>query len=777
MKRAFFIVTPVLLLACFLIFSGRAPDAAYRIFPGFFPDPHHWWEMSPLESGRETPARLPEEMINSRAAAQQAAQLTLPVSSEKQILFGDTHVHTTNSADAFMYSLPLMYGARGAFPPAFACDYARFISQLDFYFLTDHAESFTPRQWQDSISSVQQCNRIAGGSPNPDLVAFIGWEWTQVGATAEEHYGHHNVLFKDDNPELLPRRPIASKGAGVATVAARTKSSRLPGTLGIVDPRHRRYYADYNLWVEEMAATPACDPSKPSPLLPADCYESVALPSQLYRKLDEWGFDNIVIPHGTSWGFYTPPGANWRHQLREGDPERTGLIEVYSGHGNSEVYRDFAVRRRDDKGNWYCPEPQANYLPACWQAGNIIRQRCSAEGLPLLVCEQRATEARHNFVQIDTIHGFMTVPDSQPEEWLDAGQARDVFLPAFNYRPRKSAQYGLALRDFHSSGKGRGYRWGFVASTDTHSARAGHGFKQQQRKPVTDANGIRGPFWESLSRGTAKIPPPTGLSLTADQIDPVSAKLYASEFERTASFMTAGGLAAVHAQARSRDAIWDAMKRREVYGTSGHRILLWFDLLDESAPEGRRPMGSEVTLADNPHFRVNAVGSFKQLPGCPEYVVASLERRRLEKMAAGECYHPSDERYRIERIEIIKIRPQLDEEEPIAELIQDPWRVFDCEPSEAGCSVEFTDSSFAEEGREAVYYVRVLEEPIPTINAENLRAEFDEIGNVESTSPCRGDYGTNESDDCLASERQRAWSSPIFVSHSQSVLDQGLSAR
>ncbi len=446
----------------------------------------------------------------------------------------------------------------------------------------------------------------------------------------------------------------------MATVAARSKSSRLPGSLGIVDPRHRRYYADYNLWIEEMAATPACDPSKPSPSLPADCYESVALPSQLYRKLDEWGFDNIVIPHGTSWGFYTPPGANWRHQLREGDPERTGLIEVYSGHGNSEVYRDFAVRRRDDKGNWYCPEPQANYLPACWQAGNIIRQRCLAEGLPRLVCEQRVTEARHNFVQIDTIHGFMTVPDSQPEEWLDAGQARDVFLPAFNYRPRKSAQYGLALRDFRSSDEGRGYRWGFVASTDTHSARAGHGFKQQHRKPVTDANGIRGPFWESLSRGTAKIPPPTGRSLTVDQIDPVSAKLYATEFQR---------------------------------------------------------------------------------------------------------------------IEIIKIRPQLDEEEPIAELIQDPWRVFDCEPSEAGCSVEFTDSSFAEEGREAVYYVRVLEEPIPTINAENMRAEFDEMGDVKSTSPCRGDYGTNESDDCLGSERQRAWSSPIFVSYSPGASDQVFSAR
>jgi hypothetical protein len=756
---------PGLLLACILIFSGRAPEDVYRVFPGFFPDPHGWWEQSPLQPGQVTLSRLPEDMVNARTVAQRGAEQALQSPAEKQILFGDTHVHTTNSADAFMYSLPLMYGAQGAFPPAFACDYARFISQLDFYFLTDHAESYTPRQWEDSIRSVQQCNRLAGESSSPDMVAFIGWEWTQVGATAEKHYGHLNVLFKDDDPKLLPKRPIAAAGAGVATVAARSTSARLPSSLGILDPRHRGYYASYNQWIEDMAAVPACDPAKPSPSLPADCFESAASPADLYHKLDEWGFDTIVIPHGTSWGFYTPPGASWRHQLREGDTARTRLIEVYSGHGNSEVYRDFAVRRRDENGDWYCPEPQANYLPACWQAGNIIRQRCLLEGLPSLECEQRATEARQNFVQIDTIHGFMTVPDSQPGEWLDAGQARDVFLPAFNYRPRKSVQYGLALRDFDSAEEGRAFRWGFVASTDTHSARAGHGFKQRGRKPTTDANGIRGPFWESLSRGTAKLPAATSNSLRPDQIDPVGAKLYASEFERTASFMSAGGIAAVHAGERSRDAIWDAMKRREVYATSGHRILLWFDLLDDSSAGGRRPMGSEINLADSPRFSVKAVGSFKQLPGCPRYVVDTLEKRRLEKMAAGECYHPSDERYNIQRIEVIKIRPQLHEHEPVEALIQDPWRVFSCKPSASGCMVEFTDPRFVEEGRDAVYYVRVLEEPIPTVNADNLRADFNESGEVVSTSPCHGDYRTSELDDCVANEHQRAWSSPIFVNY------------
>ncbi|TMA33343.1 MAG: hypothetical protein E6J87_10425, partial [Deltaproteobacteria bacterium] len=67
--------------------------------------------------------------------------------------------------------------------------------------------------------------------------------------------------------------------------------------------------------------------------LPRDCLEQAKTPADLFRKLDEWGLPALVIPHGTTWGFYTPPGSSWDKQLKGDmhDPKRQRLIEVFSG--------------------------------------------------------------------------------------------------------------------------------------------------------------------------------------------------------------------------------------------------------------------------------------------------------------------------------------------------------------------------------------------------------------------------------------------------------------
>ena len=140
---------------------------------------------------------------------------------ENQIFFGDLHVHTTFSQDAFLFSLPLVQG-EGAHPPADACNFARFCSSLDFFAITDHAEGLTQEMWKDTITSIKNCDAVSD-SGKKDLVAFAGWEWTQMASTPEAHYGHKNVILRDlDN---LPQKPI---GAGLTGLDLMIKHEAAP---------------------------------------------------------------------------------------------------------------------------------------------------------------------------------------------------------------------------------------------------------------------------------------------------------------------------------------------------------------------------------------------------------------------------------------------------------------------------------------------------------------------------------------------------------------------
>ena len=70
----------------------------------------------------------------------------------------------------------------------------------------------------------------------------------------------------------------------------------------------------------------------------------------------------------------------------------------------------------------------------------------------------------------------MVFPEAKPEEWLNCDQCNDCFKPAFNYRPKQSAQYALAISNFEESmSSPQRYNFGFIASTDDHTARPGTG--------------------------------------------------------------------------------------------------------------------------------------------------------------------------------------------------------------------------------------------------------------------------------------------------------------
>ena len=470
-----------------------------------------------------------------------------------------------------------------------------------------------------------------------------------------------------------------------------------------------------------------------------------------------------MIPHGLAWGIHAPPGARLDVQLTPAfhDPAKQRLIEIMSGHGNGEEYRDFAEYATDAAGRRICPDPEPGYEPCCWRAGEIMRARCG--DLSEDECELRVAEARQ--LALDGgVSPDLVFLDTDASDWLDCDQCRDCFKPAMTLRPRMTAQYGAAIGNFaepEGGGRPRRFRWGFIASTDDHGARPGTGYKQYARRVMTDARGMTDAATEARARrwlgGTQRDPQraqpsqPTRLFELFDT-------------ERKASFMYPGGIVAVHASGRNRRSIWDALQRKEVYGTSGPRILLWFDLLN--APSGATAMGAEVAMGETPHFAVRAAGAYEQVPGCPEDVHAALAAERIHELCRDECHHPGSRRHRIVAVEVIRIRPQVTDDEAIAPLIEDPWLRLPCDSDGEGCRVTFSDPDFAAARRDTVYYVRALQEETPAINAANLRATIDAAGRAQAIDECHGGYRTAANDDCLAPVSERAWSSPIYVDFS-----------
>lgn len=707
--------------------------------------------------GTITGPALPPSVVLTRQQAQP------PSTDAKQVLFGDFHVHTTYSTDAFLWSLP-MSGGRGVHPIGDACDYARYCSGMDFWGITDHAAASTPRRWQETKDSIRQCQALAGDEGPPDLLSFIGFEWTQVGNLPDNHYGHKNVIFKDLDDAEVSRRPIAA--AGLATEVLRRTMRPFPPALALTEGLEIERYLDFNAFLAEIREVPACDPATPSSRLPKNCFESAATPGELVARLEDQGLSPLIIPHGSSWGFYTPPGTSWDKQLKpEMRPEAFGLVEVMSGHGNSEEYRPWrAIERGPDGDSGICPPPSDNYLPSCWRAGEIIEERCQAAGEPAQECAERARQARWNYANMG-VAGHLAVDGESADDWLDAGQCRDCFQPPFNHRPGTSVQYGLAISDFSlGADQPLRFRWGFIASSDNHRARPGTGYKPVDRMVTTEANGPSNDRWARRIYG--EPPPPSAMPRFIDRdVLGNMAGFQLTELERQSSFWLTGGLAAAHVQERSRDGLWDAFQRREVYGTSGPKMLLWFDLLNG---EQRLPMGAAESWSSTPRFQVRAYGAFQQKPGCPDYAQRGLGAERIEQLCSGECDHPADTRHPITRVEVVRIQPQIHAGEAVEPLIQDPWKVLPC-PADPdglqGCRVEFEDPDYRAQGRDTTYYVRAIQSPTEDINASNLRCEYDSEGNCIRLNPCYGDYRTAEADNCLSNTEHRAWSSPIYLSH------------
>ena len=215
-------------------------------------------------------------------------------------------------------------------------------------------------------------------------------------------------------------------------------------------------------------------------------------------------------------------------------------------------------------------------------------------------------------------------------------------------------------------------------------------------------------------------------------------------------FRNPGGLAGVWAEENSRDALFDAMKRRETFATSGPRIaprlFAGFDL-----PEGLCEASDGIARADAAGVAMGGELYVNGVSGGPSFFVSAQQD-------PGIPDHPGTP---LQRIQIVK--GWVDEEGGLHQSVVDvaggprPGADVDpltCEPTGSGasslCSV-WRDPDF-DPTRPAVYYARVLENPSCRWSAR-LCLTLPEGERPDGCSDPRVPKTIQE----------RAWTSPIWV--------------
>ena len=600
----------------------------------------------------------------------------------RNVYFGDTHVHTALSFDAYVHKTRLMPRdayryARGEavlWPPLGADGKGTQSQQLkrplDFAVVTDHAEflaevsacitddnpvygtSFC--QTYRKGTSVSTANMAAAlGMTDPkhsekvcgkggiDCVARAKSVWKQIRDAGEEYYDRTSAC------EFTTLIGYEYSGS--------TNLSNLHRNV-IFRSKH----------VPDLPATYIDEPT-PQKLW-------TALERDCVKGLDKC--DVLAIPHNSNWSnghmFKVEyPGAESVDAQREAAAFRNRmepLVEVFQHKGSTECRNGFS-------GVLGAPDELCDFEQVRWAK----TEDCG------------------------DVPGIGGIIDSGCVHRLDF--VRNVLKEGLREEERIGANP---------------YKLGMIGSTDTHSGTPG----------AVQEEGWLGHLGDDENESTEQIS--DGSALGGDIRS------------------NSGGLAAVWAVENSREALFDAMKRKEVYATSGPRIVLRFfggwefdaELCDDSELLARGyakgvPMGGDLAAPTSDSVS-------------PRFVVMALQ---------------DTESLPLQRAQIIK--GWLDADGKLHEKVYDvaggkgtgSVDPKTCKTSGSGSSTlctGWTDPDF-DAAQRAFYYARVVENPrcrhtTPLCNA---------LSEDERPAVC---------DDPIIQKtiQERAWSSPIWYSPSAS---------
>ena len=584
----------------------------------------------------------------------QPGQLQQP-SQLNNVYFGDLHVHTNLSVDAYLFGnrfdLDTAYRfAKGEALTLRTGERMELTRPLDFVALTDHAEGFSRGELCASGNAKKETAREAcAGLENPSLVRFLS-----LRRGAEQRPVTLPLEWFDDDPDL-ERSYAASAWQKVQEAAARHyepgKFTTFVGyeySPALPDRgKHHRNIIFRSMHTPEYAVSAIEAPSE------------IELWQQLERNCTgDCKF--LTIPHNPnkSWGLsfasetidgvaYTE--ADW--QLRK---KYEPLVEMFQIKGNSECSMAFGA------GDEECSFEQ--FLPAC-------------------------TDGQ----ETSCIH-----PTSMVRDGLRKGL---VLEDELGINP---LQFGLiGATDTHNSNPGDVEEWDYSGSTSFASSPA------KRRLDPANLTGIRN--------------------------------------------NNPGGLAAVWAADNTREELFDAMQRKEVYATSGTRIKLrvfaGYDLPKdiaatanlEAAYAGGVPMGGSLAAQRNtaPSFFVWALQDPDNAPLARVQVIkgwieAGVQREIVYDVACGGSA-------------LDQALNQCEQNNAAVSLTDCGW------DSNAGASelkTLWTDPDYDAQ-EDAFYYVRVVQ--IPTCRWST----YDALK-----------LGVALPADSPATVTEMAWSSPIWLKSS-----------
>ena len=473
---------------------------------------------------------MPPDTINANPAS----------NANRNAYFGDLHVHTNYSFDAFAFgtvaspydAYRFAKGEAIKHPSGFD---VQLNAPLDFYAVTDHA------MFLGAVKAAADTSTV-----------FSRQDHVQ---------GLHNLNTPENqNFESLPQRVTAF-------------STFLPDTLakvadGSIDPDLVNQIAK-DAWTDTIRAAEAFnDPGDFTTFVAYEFTSSTDDRGNLHRNVIFQGADRLPAMPFSRFHSQNPEGLwDWMDGLRQNGIEALAIPHNSNG-SNGQMFKlvDWASNPVDD----------------AW-----ARKRIRNEPL-VEVTQVKGTSETHPFL-------------SDSDEWADFEIMPYRVATTLPSEPkgsyaREALLDGLALAE---AGITNAYQFGLVGATDTHVGASSLDESNFFSKVgLLDADGERRGS-VPIDAGTAEVIRSAGRL----NVEEINGRNYATGGYETWS---ASGLTGVWAEENTREALYEALRRKEVFATSGPRIKIRlfagydYGENDEIADRYAKgvPMGAELHGAD-----------------------------------------------------------------------------------------------------------------------------------------------------------------------------------